>query len=683
MGKRFVLEEPDVQNSPYTGMGRKHWIDAAKYLLTGVFCHVKDLDAPVLVPRYEEHITYPNENTPEWKKKAEIFEGLARSFFIAAPLLVNEPDVIISGIPLKEYYKKQVLSACTPGEANYVLGYEQLCRMEGRREPLNLYQQTVETCALVICLWVSRSVIWDAYEETEKEKILDFIQGYADKGTVPHNWRLFNMLDLAFLWMNGRKIDEGIMRHHAAAVLNYYSGDGWYRDGNAFDYYSVWAFQLYAPLWCAWYGYEKEPYLAARFEENSNRFMENYPMLFDEDGWVTMWGRSGIYRNAAASGFDGNYFLKNHTARPGLARRICSGALLQFLERDDILYEGAPNLGFYRPFLPMVQPYSCAESPLWMGKAFLCLHLPESHPFWTAPEENGIWEAMEPGVTRETLLPGPGLCLSNHQRNGAMELRSGKVIRPIGDAEGMCCYGKLSYHSRYPWEAFTNTGYEAQMYLLWDEEKEISHMPNALLWHGQRDGVLYRRYFFGYQSNTEMHWMHAIDLADFPVPQGLLRIDRIRLCRGNMKVTLGSYGFPDAGDVKVRSLAEGGARAIVLKGKDSQGREKQMAMTVYGMWEDLCLVPSTDTNADTKESIVIAASFHRKEMYGYEPAVLVSQVITRESFFDFTKEELFPVRDIVYADPEGCGAYGPVQVQMKDGRKITIDYSRMEGNLQI
>ena len=146
--------------------------------------------------------------------------------------------------------------------------------------------------------------------------------------------------------------------------------------------------------------------------------------------------------------------------------------------------------------------------------------------------------------------------------------------------------------------------------------------------------------------------MHAIDLADFPVPEGLLRIDRIRLCRGNMKVTLGSYGFPDAGDVKVRSLAEGGARAIVLKGRDSQGREKQMAMTVYGMWEDLCLAPSTDTNADTKESIVIAASFHRKEMYGYEPAVLVSQVITRESFLDFTKEELFPVRDIVYADPE-------------------------------
>lgn len=683
MGTKFILKEPDYNRSPYTGMGRKHWLDAAKYLLDGVFCHVRDMDAPVLVPRYEEKITYPNAGTPEWKKRAEIFEGLARSFFIAAPLLANEPDAISSGIPLKEYYQNQVLLACTPGTAHYVLGYEELCRIEGRRKPLNLYQQTVETCALVICLWVSKSAIWDAYGEGEKNRILDFIEGYADKGTVPHNWRLFNMLDLAFLWMNGREIDEGIMRHHAAAVLNYYSGDGWYRDGNSFDYYSVWAFQLYAPLWCAWYGYQKEPYLAAKFEEYSNQFMECYPMLFDQDGWVTMWGRSGIYRNAVTSAFDGNYCLKNHTANPGLARRICSGALLQFLGRDDILYEGAPSLGFYRPFLPMVQPYSCAESPLWMGKAFLCLHLPPNHPFWTAEEENGIWETMEPGETKETVLPGPGLCFSSHKKNGAAELRSGKVVRPSGDAEGMCCYGKLAYHSKYPWEAVTNTGYEAQMYLLSRKKEGAMQMPNALLWHGQKGGVLYRRYFFGYQSDIEMHWMDAIDLADFSVPEGIVRMDRIRLCQSGMTVTLGSYGFPEVGDTEVRELSEGSAKAIVLKGRDSQGREKQMAMTVYGMWEGIHLVRSTDTNADAKGSIVIGATFRREELYGYGPAILVSQVITRESFADFTEKEIFPIRNIIYADPQGCGGYGPVQAELKDGRKISIDYGEMEGNLQV
>ena len=39
------------------------------------------------------------------------------------------------------------------------------------------------------------------------------------------------MLDLAFLSMEGYPIDEDIMREHAQAIVNYYAGDGWYRDG--------------------------------------------------------------------------------------------------------------------------------------------------------------------------------------------------------------------------------------------------------------------------------------------------------------------------------------------------------------------------------------------------------------------------------------------------------------------
>ena len=42
---------------------------------------------------------------------------------------------------------------------------------------------------------------------------------------LPQNWRLFNMLDLAFLSMEGYPIDEDIMRReHAQAIVNYYAG---------------------------------------------------------------------------------------------------------------------------------------------------------------------------------------------------------------------------------------------------------------------------------------------------------------------------------------------------------------------------------------------------------------------------------------------------------------------------
>ena len=90
---RFEPKDLDYQLSPYTGLTRKHWIDADKYMLEGIFKHIKSIEDPVIVPRYETEITYPNAGTPPWKVQAEIFEGLARSFFLAAPLIHIEKEI--------------------------------------------------------------------------------------------------------------------------------------------------------------------------------------------------------------------------------------------------------------------------------------------------------------------------------------------------------------------------------------------------------------------------------------------------------------------------------------------------------------------------------------------------------------------------------------------------------------
>lgn len=75
----------DFRLSPYTGLTRESWIDAGKYLLTGIFQNIQNFDDPVVMPRYETEVTYPNAHTPGHKIQAEYFEGLARSFFLAAP----------------------------------------------------------------------------------------------------------------------------------------------------------------------------------------------------------------------------------------------------------------------------------------------------------------------------------------------------------------------------------------------------------------------------------------------------------------------------------------------------------------------------------------------------------------------------------------------------------------------
>ena len=691
---KFEPKHPDYALSPFTGMTRESWIEAGEYLLQGIFGNIPDSDAPVVMPRREWEITYPHSAEALWEQRAEYFEGLARSFLIAAPLIHENPSLEICGHKLRDYYKNQVLRICSAEDPHRAGRYEELQRLSGDRE--RTFQQTVETAALVICLWLCKPEIWDTYEKKEKDEIAAFLTGYAHGNTVPQNWRLFNMLDLAFLHMEGYPVDEEIMLEHARSIANYYAGDGWYRDGHAFDYYSCWAFNVYAPLWNLWYGYEHAPGLARRFEDNSGRLMETYPDFFDREGFTNMWGRSNIYRNASTAAFAANLMLRRPAVDPGLARRICSGSLLQFFGREDFLYRGVPTLGFYGQFGPLVQGYSCAESPLWLGKAFLCLHLPAEHPFWTARENNGSWERLSYGEVKETVLNGPALCFTNHERNGGTILRTGKVAENSGDRSGMWNYARLFFHTKYPWESTPRPGapesgsktalppdrVEACQYVLYDPASRVPERGNVIFWHGIRDGVLYRRQFFQYEPGKDCGWTHAINLADFPVPWGIFRADRPRLFRKPVTLTLGSCGFPDNG-TSVRYAKERDARAIILKGYDALGREKQLAMTVWAGWEELDLLHSQGTNPDSERSLVICATLSGKKRYGYGPGILLSQVITRESHEDFTQEEIFPVESLRCEDSRGPGCYGPVEIRLKSGEKKVIDFEAMEGRLEL
>ena len=109
-----------------------------------------------------------------------------------------------------------------------------------------------------------------------------------------------------------------------------------------------------------------------------------------------------------------------------------------------------------------------------------------------------------------------------------------------------------------------------------------------------------------------------------------------------------------------------------------------MAMTIFDGWQELSLVRSRGTNPDSENSIVLYASMERRKHYGgFEPYVLISQVITKESREDFRQEELFPVEEIIYTDPEKCGSFGPVTLRMKDGSARVVDFEGMEGRLEL
>ncbi len=680
--KTFIPAHRDYDLSPYTGLNRESWLDACEYLLTGVFNNIKSMDDPVVMPRTETKITYPHGENDLCGIKAEYFEGLARSFFLAAPLIRERKNLTINGINIKDYYRAHILHTVDPKDPLFVGSIESLRALRNDYNPFGCFQQTVESCALVICLWETEQEIWESYSQAEKDLIAAFIRDYGEGPTVPQNWRLFNMLDLAFLHSKGYRIDRQIMREHAAAISNYYAGDGWYRDGHSFDYYSVWAFNVYTAIWNVHYGYENEPELAAVFERNSNKLMETYPAFFDEDGYTTMWGRSGVYRFASTSAFGANQMLRRHADHPGYMRRIASGALLQFLERPDFLNEyGIPTMGYYSQFGPLVQGYSCAESPFWMGKAFLCLDLPADHPFWTDKEENGKWEKDSKCLT--SIVNGPGIAATNFHANGETVLRSGKIVKNRNDIHGMMNYSKLTFNSKFPWEAVA----ESQMYVHKDlRDGEVSY-PNVTYWGGEKDGVLYRRQYFGYHMETECHWLQGMSLADFPVEKGIMRADRSRFFKKPVELMLGAYGFPDNG-TEIERLEEefGGktARAIVLRGKDALGHPRAMAFTTYTGFTDIELKYSDGTNPDSVKSIIPVAHYKATDYLRYnEPEMLISQVITDSKGNDFSRDDIFPIERIEYEDREGNGGMGIVTIVLKNGDSRTIDFDEMEGRLMV
>ena len=178
----FQPQTTDFDLSPYTGMTRRSWIEAGRYLLEGIFRHVKRFEDPVIVKRAETKITYPHESASparlEAERRAEIFEGLTRSFFIAAPLIHDDRSVSANGYSLCDYYKTQILRSCTQGDSNYAGSYEYLKELSGDRGA-PCFQQTVETCALVIGLWACKEEIWDTYAIEEQDGIAALISGFA------------------------------------------------------------------------------------------------------------------------------------------------------------------------------------------------------------------------------------------------------------------------------------------------------------------------------------------------------------------------------------------------------------------------------------------------------------------------------------------------------------------------
>jgi hypothetical protein len=681
MKNAYEVKNPDFNLSPYTGMTKKHYIECAKYLLERAFKHVDSMDSPISFPIIPGK-TYPQPNAPAWRYRSAEFEALERTFTLAGPLIHIDPETKINNIKLKDYYGLHFYNAFTPGHPNSLPLPEELLD--------STYQFTCEFGGLFKTLLLLPDVLWPDYTQTQKDEMAVTISKWAHHRTTQNNWRIFNIIALSFLKKHGYEIDDELLKSHLLWVASYHSGNGWYLE-QTYNYYTISLFVVYGTIWNRAFGDEYYPEISAAIEKSAHELMKSYVNFFARDGYINMWSRSICYRTWISGGFPVSFMLKDEAPLdPGWARRLCSGSILQFVIKEEFFENDIPSLGFYGHREFVLQDYSCSGSPFLMFLPFICLALPDDSPFWTARENEGIWEKLG-DQSKRTILENPGLILVNHGKTGTSEIIPGKVYYEDHN------YSKLTYNTHFPWEDHNPQGGTSMEYsfrsldprdvrgddinfyltglaIQNDSDKNAKYTTSqSMLYNGVHKDVLYRQAIMRKPPNNGVGYI--IDLAEITIPGGVIRVDRSRLAFEH-ELTLGHFGIPHIG----------GQKAVINQYKDQtkkvitasiQGRK--LALIVYQGWDSVSSIVHSDRNAEAEESTVL---YVHKKRISKNPAMelMIIVMLHKMDDTDWTEEELSPIKSI--KPMEITPSFSPLgaTITLLNNKEYKIDFVNIDGN---
>jgi len=612
----FHLVKPDYQLSPLTGMTRQHWMDAATNLLDGAFSYIHTLDDPMRFPK-QPGKSYPTDGK---FNKTENLEGLCRTMFVAIPLLKENPDLVLNGIKVGDYYRQQLRNMSDPSKSGYIQ------HLKGGPS-----QTLVEFGALALSLTVMPEIIWEPLTQKEKDDLAALMLSYGNGPTIGSNWRFFNIFVMSFFKNQGYEVKDGYIDELLQKSLAQYRGYGWYNDSPAYDYYSMWAFQMYGMIWAHYYGEKFNPEAGRQFVSNFRDLVPNYPYMFAEDGKMNMYGRSITYRIAAAVPFPLMGWLNDPSINYGWMRRIASSTLLQFLENPALMEDRVPTLGFYGTFEPAVQIYSCRGSVYWMGKAFLGLLLPADNPFWTAVENNGAWEKeFQPGKVYNKFMEGSNTLVTNYPNSGTSEIRAwcheavAKDWQKFRSTEN---YNKLSYNTAFPWMADSPDGKVSMNYAVLNAKQEWEVL-RLYTFKKFEDGIYYRDAEL--ETNPEIKFR----LADIPLPNGILRVDKVSFPI-TTELHYGHYSLPELeSPIVTKEQKAGGYTAYCM----DNGAYQTALINLQG-WSEVEFVQTEGLHpVSNKCSVINVATTHSGDK------VFITLQLWKKSGKPFTKKELAPVK---------------------------------------
>ena len=251
--------------------------------------------------------------------------------------------------------------------------------------PADYDQKVVEMAAIATTLLLCGERM--AFTPREAENLHGWLARSEGLRLPQNNWLFFRVLvQAAFRHMgwdwNGRQLEEDL-----AKLDGWYLGGGWYCDGQPtqMDYYIPFGMHYYGLIY-AWAMGRDDPERARIFQERAAQFAGDFLYWFEDGGRAVPFGRSQTYRFAQGAFFSALALAGVEAVPWGVMKSRVLGNLRDWLAQPVFDSGGLLTVGYGYPNLFMSEQYNASGSPYWALKAFLCLALPEDHPFWAAEE---------------------------------------------------------------------------------------------------------------------------------------------------------------------------------------------------------------------------------------------------------------------------------------------------------
>lgn len=194
-----------------------------------------------------------------------------------------------------------------------------------------------------------------------------------------------------------------------------------------------------------------------------------------------------------------------------------------------------------------------------------------------------------------------------------------------------------------------------------DAQKNAQYTTSeSMVFNGVRNGVIYRQAIMRKPPNNGVGYI--IDLAEIPIPGGVIRVDRCRMAFEH-ELTLGTYGLPHYNGKSAEVARLGNDLAFGLTAS-IPGR--RTALFCYQGWDAAEPLRHSGNNAEAEESTVLYA-YRKRTTQNPAMELMICALLHKTGNDAWTSEELSPIKRITTEEITATHSALAARVTLSDG----------------